>query len=132
MYPSSIRGLKKELCERFDMSDLGDIKNLLGIEIDRLPDGSFFLHQGRYIGNLLAKHQMEGCKPVATPMASKITGPMDEVDQTGDGNGVIPRIGRAEVVRRLKLRMARCDGGQCCGREIVQQASEEVGGGLAA
>jgi hypothetical protein len=77
-----IQGLKRELCERFDMSDLGDIKNLLGIEIDRLPDGSFFLHQGRYIGDLLAKHQMEGCKPVATPMASKITGPMDEVDQT--------------------------------------------------
>jgi hypothetical protein len=76
-----IQGLKRELCERFNMSDLGDARDLLGIEIEQQSDGSLFIHQGRYIGELLAKHQMEGSKPVATPMASKITGPPDDTNQ---------------------------------------------------
>jgi len=41
---SRINTLKQALNKKFDMTDLGRVENLLGIEIRHLEDGSIFLH----------------------------------------------------------------------------------------
>jgi hypothetical protein len=64
-----INSVKRELHRKFDMTDMGEIKTLLGMEIVRLRDGSVFLHQNRYLMDMLLRYQMEGCMPITTPMA---------------------------------------------------------------
>ena len=41
---SRINTLKQALNKKFDMTDLGRVENLLGIEICHLEDGSIFLY----------------------------------------------------------------------------------------
>ena len=41
---ADIDQLKEALKQSFDMSDLGEVKNLLGMQIERLEDGSLFLY----------------------------------------------------------------------------------------
>jgi hypothetical protein len=41
---AQIEQLKKALKQTFDMTDLGEVKNLLGMQIERLNDGSLFLY----------------------------------------------------------------------------------------
>jgi hypothetical protein len=41
---SRINTLKQALNEKFDMTDLGRVENLLGMEIRHLQDGLIFLH----------------------------------------------------------------------------------------
>ena len=41
---AKIDQLKEALKQRFDMSDLGQVKNLLGMQIKHLEDRSLFLH----------------------------------------------------------------------------------------
>jgi len=67
-----INKVKEALNSRFNIKDLGEVKNLLGIEVHCLPDGSVFINQPRYIDKLLRKYCMESCKPADTPMALKI------------------------------------------------------------
>lgn len=56
--------LKKQFC----MKDLGDVKHLLGIQIERdRINKKLFLHQSVYLNNLLSKYGMSDCKPVETP-----------------------------------------------------------------
>jgi hypothetical protein len=59
---ADINQLKEALKQRFDMSDLGEVKNLLGMQIERLEDGSLFLHQSRYIMDILKKYGMHESK----------------------------------------------------------------------
>jgi hypothetical protein len=69
-----INVLKMALSEKFDMTDLGRAKNLLGIEIRYLEDESIFLHQTRYIEEILKKYGMEDCNPSHTPMDHLVPG----------------------------------------------------------
>jgi hypothetical protein len=41
---AEIDRIKDELRQKFDMTNLGEIKTLLGMEILRFQDGSVFLH----------------------------------------------------------------------------------------
>jgi hypothetical protein len=41
---ANIDQLKEALKQSFDMSNLGEVKNLLSMQIKRLEDGSLFLH----------------------------------------------------------------------------------------
>lgn len=49
-------------------TDEGEVKWYLGMEINRLPDGALLLTQTKYIRDLLARHGMEKCARVLTPM----------------------------------------------------------------
>ncbi|MGD0511293.1 MAG: reverse transcriptase domain-containing protein, partial [Candidatus Micrarchaeaceae archaeon] len=77
---AKINKIKEALNAKFNMKDLGEVKNLLGIEVHRLPDGSVFINQPRYVEKLLKRYGMENCKPADTPMALKITPSDDEYD----------------------------------------------------
>ena len=50
------------------MKDLGEAKFLLRIEIRREENGDVFLVQERYARHVISRFNMEGCKPVSTPL----------------------------------------------------------------
>lgn len=64
---ASINKLVDYLSQKLEVKLL-DLNCYLGIEIYQLADGSIFLHQSRYIREVLAQSGMEEAKSVATPV----------------------------------------------------------------
>jgi hypothetical protein len=75
-----INQIKTKLLAKFNITDLKEIKNLLGIEILRLEDGSVFIHQNRYLTNTLTKYSIQSYTPYATPIVPRITANGESVD----------------------------------------------------
>jgi len=67
-----IHTIKQRLSERFEMKDLGIARKFLGIEIEYGHDGSIQIHQNQYIQQLLERHGMGNCNPVATPLDTSV------------------------------------------------------------
>ncbi|KAK2577603.1 hypothetical protein KPH14_012189, partial [Odynerus spinipes] len=60
---------KKYLKQKFEVKDLGNVKNCLGMTIERDRDnGKLRIHQAEYIKEILKRFRMEECNPVYTPM----------------------------------------------------------------
>uniref|UniRef100_A0A5S6R2H5 Reverse transcriptase Ty1/copia-type domain-containing protein n=1 Tax=Trichuris muris TaxID=70415 RepID=A0A5S6R2H5_TRIMR len=57
-----------QLNKPFQTKDLGDVKNCLGMQIERETDGSFLLNQRSITDLMLDQHGLLECKPVATPI----------------------------------------------------------------
>ena len=51
----------------FEMSLLGELHFFLGLQIIQSNEG-IFIHQTKYIKDMLKKIEFEDCKPVSTPM----------------------------------------------------------------
>lgn len=71
---SHLADLTSHLQRHFALKDLGPLSYFLGIEVATCHEG-LFLSQYKYTIDLLRRHNLEGCKPVSTPMASKINPP---------------------------------------------------------
>lgn len=52
----------------FEMTDLGEMKYFLGMQVKQSL-GRIFLSQEKYAEDMLKKFNMSNCKPLATPMA---------------------------------------------------------------
>ena len=52
----------------FEMSLLGELNFFLGLQIIQSKRG-VFIHQSKYVKDMLKRFQLEDCKPVCTPMA---------------------------------------------------------------
>jgi hypothetical protein len=65
--PSEIDRAKKFLNSEFRMKDLGELKLLLGIEIERTKT-QLKATQQRYIASVLERFGMKDCNPASTPM----------------------------------------------------------------
>lgn len=65
--------LKRELSTKFEIKDLGEVKNCLGmrINIDK-NQGVITLDQKDYINQLLKRFNMIDCKPAKTPLETKL------------------------------------------------------------
>lgn len=63
--------LKRYLMNKFSMVDLKEIKFFLGIKVDR-TENKISLDQSAYIRVVLEKFQMDKCKPINTPLDSKV------------------------------------------------------------
>ena len=63
-----IKKVGKELDYLFQMKDLGDVSNYLGMQVDRETDGSFVLHQKLKIAILLENFSLQEPKLAKTPM----------------------------------------------------------------
>ena len=80
---SSISAIKTALHNAFEMSDLGLLKQFLGLKIEQNYDG-IMVTQSKYISDLLVKFNMADCMPTPFPFLSgiileegKSTPPMD-------------------------------------------------------
>ena len=64
--------LKETLISKFEMTDLGLAKNMLGIRVTQTKEGITW-DQKAYVEKLLSKFNMTDCKPVATPLEGKLS-----------------------------------------------------------
>jgi len=67
----TLRNFKQYLMTKFRMTDLGEIKYFIGIKIE-IGQDQICLSQSAYIKKVLNKFNMEECKPVSTPLPSKL------------------------------------------------------------
>lgn len=71
IYSNDAKGaelLKNQLKSEFQIKDLGEVKQFLGMRISR-DEHSIRLDQEQYIDQLLKRFNMDECKSVATPLA---------------------------------------------------------------
>lgn len=67
---AAIQSFKKDLAQQFKMTDQGPVQHFLGMQIVRdRAQRTIFLSQRNYLTTLLAKFQMEGCRPVGRPIS---------------------------------------------------------------
>ena len=62
-----IHSCKVDLAKKFEMKDLGLLHYFLGLEIWQRNDG-LFVSEGKYAWEILEKFNMQGCKPIDTPL----------------------------------------------------------------
>uniref|UniRef100_A0A5S6QZI5 Reverse transcriptase Ty1/copia-type domain-containing protein n=1 Tax=Trichuris muris TaxID=70415 RepID=A0A5S6QZI5_TRIMR len=60
--------VEQQLNGYFEVKDLSEVWQYLGIQVERGEDGSFLLHQSGKICRLIQEHGLLDAKPVATPM----------------------------------------------------------------
>ncbi|XP_021975038.1 uncharacterized mitochondrial protein AtMg00810-like [Helianthus annuus] len=63
------------LSREFAMTDLGRLRHFLGIKVDQLPTGLFFLSQHQYAKEIIGRANMTACKPCHTlvDLSSKLS-----------------------------------------------------------
>ena len=71
MKGATLQLLKAEMERIFEMTDLGEMKYFLGMEI-HLSSKGVFISQEKYAKDLLKKFKMEGCKAMTTPLMENV------------------------------------------------------------
>lgn len=67
--PKAMSLAKRTLSNAFQLKDLGDVRQILGLEVERNRQaGTSRLLQRKYVRNLLAELGLEACRPVYSPM----------------------------------------------------------------
>jgi len=64
---SLCKEFSKLMQDEFEMGMIGELKFFLGIQINQSKDG-VYVHQSKYIKELLKKFKLEDCKEMNTPM----------------------------------------------------------------
>jgi len=63
-----VHWIRTKLSDEFDMTDLGELRTFLGLEIERnRKQRTLFLSQKKDIAKILGDHGMQDCNPVSTP-----------------------------------------------------------------
>lgn len=60
--------LKASLMKVFEMKDLGEAENCIGLYIRDKENCHIYLDQQKYVNEILSKFGMADCKPVSTPI----------------------------------------------------------------
>ncbi|KAM6475912.1 uncharacterized protein PHA67_007869 [Liasis olivaceus] len=69
-HKEDVNEIANELKTEIEIKQLGEIKYYLGMEIEKLNDGSFLLSQKQKIVDFIESVGMKNCKPVSTPLES--------------------------------------------------------------
>jgi len=65
--------IKKELSQKFEMKDLGELHFFLGMEVERNREERILrINQIKYLKEILKRFRMEECKPIRVPLDSKV------------------------------------------------------------
>jgi hypothetical protein len=81
----TIQQLKQQLKGKYEMTDLGEMKRFLGIDITRDRKArTIRLNQERYIDEVLQRYGMGNCKPMKTPLPAKPNLKAHTKDAAGD------------------------------------------------
>ncbi|GJW20383.1 retrovirus-related pol polyprotein from transposon TNT 1-94 [Tanacetum coccineum] len=82
----------KIMHDEFEMSMMGELNFLLGLQIKQMEDGIFF-NQSKYIKEILKKFGLEDSKPMKTPMSSDTKLTKDEECESVDSTKYRGMIG---------------------------------------
>jgi hypothetical protein len=83
--PSLMAELKGQLNSILDVTDLGEPKKIVGIEITRdRPKRSIRISQTKYIENILAKQGLQSCNPVKMPLDPAVILEKENTDKDGN------------------------------------------------
>ena len=78
-----ISDLQKQLCNVFEMKDLGNAKQILGMNISRNREkSSILLNQKSYILSVLKKFSVQNAKPASIPLAAHFQLCIDQSPKT--------------------------------------------------
>ena len=67
-HKEDIKEIADNLRMEIEIKQLGEVKHYLGMEVERLNDGSFLLSQKRKIMDFIESVSMKNCKTVSTPL----------------------------------------------------------------
>ena len=82
-YVTLIEDFKRRIVEFVDISDLGELHWLLGIEIRRVREKRILtLSQGAYIDTIIRRFNFEDLKPVTTPLDPNVELTTEQAPQT--------------------------------------------------
>jgi hypothetical protein len=87
----------------FQMSMMGELTFFLAIQVKQTKQGTF-VHQAKYINDLMKKFNMAELKPVSTLISTVITLGLDE-----DGESIDQREYRSMIDSLLYLTLTRLD-----------------------
>ena len=65
--PSLMKEFKEAMKSKFEMSDLGEMQYFLGMQIKQTTT-RISIGQFKYVEDLLKRFNIQGCKPVNTPL----------------------------------------------------------------
>nr|KYP61818.1 Retrovirus-related Pol polyprotein from transposon TNT 1-94 [Cajanus cajan]KYP63036.1 Retrovirus-related Pol polyprotein from transposon TNT 1-94 [Cajanus cajan] len=85
---TAIESLKQGLKSEFEMTDLGILSYFLGIEFAYTEKG-IFMHQRKYMSEVLKRFKMLGCKPAETPAELNVK--LDKSEDEGSVDGTMFR-----------------------------------------
>ena len=89
--------------EKFEMSSMGEMQYFLGLQVQQLETG-IFIHQTKYVADILSRFQMADSTPVSTPLPTNHGIGVDE-----KGEAVDPFIYRAMIGSLMYLTASRPD-----------------------
>nr|KYP66838.1 Retrovirus-related Pol polyprotein from transposon TNT 1-94 [Cajanus cajan] len=85
---ADIESLKQSLKKEFEMTDLGILSYFLGLEFAYTEKG-IFMHQKKYISEVLKRFNMMGCNPAETP--AEINGKLTRSENEASVDGTLFR-----------------------------------------
>ncbi|XP_066344265.1 uncharacterized protein [Miscanthus floridulus] len=91
------------MSKEFEMSMMGELNFFLGLQIKQTSEGTF-VHQGKYMKDVLKKFAMDDAKPISTPMPTSAALDADE-----DGEPVDQKEYRSMIGSLLYLTATRLD-----------------------
>ncbi|CAN1298879.1 Retrovirus-related Pol polyprotein from transposon RE2, partial [Linum perenne] len=81
--PTGIVDIRRIMSDHFKLKELGDLSYFLGIQVSRSSSG-IFIHQEKYVVDLLKSVKMLDSRPCATPMESNLRLSRDEGELVPD------------------------------------------------
>ncbi|KAL2251745.1 UNVERIFIED_CONTAM: Retrovirus-related Pol polyprotein from transposon TNT 1-94 [Sesamum indicum] len=101
-----ISDLQKQLCNVFEMKDLGNTRQILGMNISRDREkSSILLNQKSYISSVLKKFSMENAKPVSIPLAAHFQLSKDQSPKTDSEKAKMDKIPYSNVIGSIMYLM---------------------------
>ncbi|KAI3802080.1 hypothetical protein L1987_30205 [Smallanthus sonchifolius] len=107
IFGSTNEGLCKDfegvMKSKFEMSAIGELSFFLGMQVNQKEDG-FFIHQSKYVKDILSQFKMEDCTPYDTPIPVN-----HKLNSDPDGKDVDCRLYRAMIGSLMYLTASRTD-----------------------
>ncbi|KAL2241729.1 UNVERIFIED_CONTAM: Retrovirus-related Pol polyprotein from transposon TNT 1-94 [Sesamum indicum] len=98
--------LQKQLCNVFEMKDLGNAKQILGMNISRNREkSSILLNQKSYISTVLKKFSMENAKPASVPLAAHFQLSKEQSPKTDSEKTKMDKIPYSNVIGSIMYLM---------------------------
>ncbi|KAI3810709.1 hypothetical protein L1987_20331 [Smallanthus sonchifolius] len=114
IFGSTNEGLCKDfegvMKSKFEMSAMGELSFFLGLQVNQKEDG-FFIHQSKYVKDILSRFKMEDCTPYDTPIPVN-----HKLHSDSEGKDVDCRLYRAMIGSLMKSTTGGC---QFLGNRLV-------------